>query len=83
MSKSWANENASFNISSNCISPAFMQTGLTSDTDERIIEDMTAKHPLKALLTTEDVAKAADFFVNASQHYNGVNLIINAGSDVI
>ena len=83
MSKSWANENSSFNISSNCISPAFMKTELTSDTDERIIENMTAEHPLKTLLSTEETAKAVDFFVEASQQYNGINFIINAGTDVI
>ena len=83
MSKSWANEYASFNISSNCISPAFMKTGLTNDTDERIIEEMTVKHPLKSLLSTLETAKAVEFFVGASQQFNGINLIINSGADVI
>jgi NAD(P)-dependent dehydrogenase (short-subunit alcohol dehydrogenase family) len=83
MSKSWANENASFNITSNCISPAFMKTGLTSDTDERIIDQMTTEHPLKTLLSAEETAKAVDFFVEASQQFNGINFIINAGTDVI
>ena len=83
MSKSWAHENSAFNITSNCISPAFMKTGLTSDTDERIIENMTAEHPLKTLLSTEETAKAVDFFVEASQQFNGINFIINAGTDVI
>src|SRR5579863_957780 len=46
MSKSWVVENSRFNISSNNISPSFMQTGLTSDTDERIIEQMIEGHPL-------------------------------------
>jgi len=83
MSKSWANENSSFNITSNCISPAFMKTELTSDTDERIIANMIAEHPLKTLLSTEETAKAVDFFVEASQQFNGINFIINAGTDVI
>jgi len=83
MSKSWANENSSFNITSNCISPAFMKTELTSDTDERIIDQMTAEHPMKTLLSTEETAKAVDFFVEASQQFNGINFIINAGTDVI
>jgi NAD(P)-dependent dehydrogenase (short-subunit alcohol dehydrogenase family) len=83
LSKSWAIENASFNISSNSISPGFMQTSLTSDTDERMIADMIAKHPLKNLLKVEEAADAVSFFVTASQQINGTNLIINAGQNVI
>jgi NAD(P)-dependent dehydrogenase (short-subunit alcohol dehydrogenase family) len=83
LSKSWSTENASFNISSNCISPSFMQTQLTQDTDERIIEDMQKNHPLKSLLQTNEVADAVGFLVNATQHINGMNLIINAASDIV
>ena len=66
LSKSWATENANFNISSNCISPSFMQTSLTSDTDERVVSEMITKHPLKTLLKVEEAAEAIAFFVNAS-----------------
>ena len=83
LSKSWAVENASFNITSNCISPSFMQTKLTADTDQRVIEDMVNRHPLKRLLTVDEVADAVRLLVSYSQHLNGVNLIINAASDVI
>jgi 3-oxoacyl-[acyl-carrier protein] reductase len=81
LAKSWATENAVFNITSNCISPAFMKTRLTSDTDERIMEEMTGKHPLKKLLSTQEVADSVVYFLNASQQVNGVNLVINAASD--
>jgi len=83
LSKSWANELIRFNITSNCISPSFMLTGLTSDTDQRIIDQMTEDHPLKKLLTTEEVADTVLFFTAASQHINGVNLLMNAGNDVV
>ncbi|MES2702321.1 MAG: SDR family oxidoreductase [Bacteroidota bacterium] len=83
MSKSWANELIRYNITSNCISPSFMLTGLTADTDERIVEQMVADHPLKKLLTTDEVADTALFLVRSSQHINGVNLVMNAGSDVV
>jgi 3-oxoacyl-[acyl-carrier protein] reductase len=83
LSKSWATENAGFNISSNCISPGFMQTSLTSDTDERIVSEMIAKHPLKTLLKVEEAAEAVAFFVSASQQINGANLILNAGQNVV
>ena len=82
MSKSWATEGVKFNITSNSISPSFMQTNLTSDTDERVIDQMNKEHPLKRLLTTDEVAEAVKFFIRSSQQINGTNLIINAGADL-
>ncbi len=82
MSRSWATECIKFNITSNCISPAFMRTNLTGDTDERIIEQMIAGHPLQKLLTTDEVADAVQFFTRASQQINGVNLVMNAGAEL-
>ncbi|HOD15759.1 MAG TPA: SDR family oxidoreductase [Spirochaetota bacterium] len=83
MSKSWAVENARFNITSNSISPSFMRTGFTSAVDERIVEEMAASHPLKKLLTPEEVADIVFFFVDAPQHVNGVNLPVNCASDIV
>ncbi len=83
LNKSWAVENAAFNITANCISPSFMQTSLTSSTDERVIEEMVAKHPLKKLLTVEEVAASVKMLVDAGQHTNGVNLVLNAAQSVI
>lgn len=82
LSKSWAIENARFNITSNCISPSTMQTGLTATTDERVIEEMISSHPLKRLLTPGEVADAVVFLSQASQHLNGENIVINAASDI-
>lgn len=82
LSKSWAVENASFNITSNCISPSFMLTRLTSDTDERIIDEMRRNHPLKKLLTTAEVAKTVLFITESTQHLNGTNIVLNAASDI-
>ena len=83
MSKSWAIENAKFNISSNCISPSIMKTPLIKNTDERILDELTKRHPLKKLLTTEEVAYEVLALLNSSQHLNGTNRIINAAEDVI
>lgn len=82
LSKSWATENIKFNISSNAISPGFMLTSLTADTDERIVEQMTEAHPLKKLLTTKEVAETVEFYTRCSQQINGTNLVINAGNDL-
>lgn len=81
--KSWANENAAFNITSNCISPSFMQTAFTDDTDERVVEEMVNSHPLKRILTPDEVADSVMFLVNSTQQINGINLLMNAASDII
>jgi len=83
ISKSVAVENAVFNVTSNCISPAFMLTKLNGEIDERLIEDMLAKHPLKKLLSVSETAETVVFLVNASQQINGINIVINAASDLI
>lgn len=83
MSRSWATENIRFNISSNSISPAFMQTSLTADTDERVTEEMISGHPLKQLLTPAEVAESVSFLLHAPAHINGINLVMNAGNDLV
>ena len=83
MSKSWAIENAAFKITSNSISPEFMQTNMTARTDERIVEQMIAAHPLKQLLSTSDVAEVVDFFITCPLHINGTNLVINSAKNAI
>ena len=82
MHRSWATENAAFNITSNCVSPGFMNTPLNADTDERIKEDMAATHPLKKLLTPEDVAATVVFLAGAGNQLNMQNIIINSSLTV-
>ena len=79
LTKVWATENAKFNIVSNSVSPALMQTNLTADIDERIIEQIKETHPLKRLLTVEEVAESVLFLVNASPHINGIDIVLNGG----
>lgn len=83
LSKSWASENAAFNITSNCVSPSFVQTALVADTDERIIEQMQNAHPLKKLLNASEVAEAVEFLCVSTQQINGINLLINAAENIL
>ncbi|MBQ9312823.1 MAG: SDR family oxidoreductase [Bacteroidales bacterium] len=71
-----------YNITSNCILPAYMQTKF-AEVDERILEQMQIEHPLKELLTVEEVSQCIKFFVDASQQVNGVKLPINAGTKLM
>ncbi len=82
LTKVWATENVKFNISSNSVSPSFMPTGLTADVDERIVEQMQENHPLKKLLTTEEVADTVFFLTKASPQINGINIVLNAATNI-
>ena len=83
LAKSWAVENARFNVTSNTVSPSFMLTDLNKGTDERILEDARMKLPLKKFLTPEETAEAVQFLVNCSQQINGNNIVINQAEDLI
>jgi 3-oxoacyl-[acyl-carrier protein] reductase len=80
--KSWATENAKFNITSNSVSPSFMISNFTKDVDERVLEQMVENHPLKRILTLDEVADTVHFLANASSHINGADIVINAGMNV-
>ncbi|MBC7694091.1 MAG: SDR family oxidoreductase [Burkholderiales bacterium] len=82
LSKSIATENASFNITSNCVSPGFMLTDLNIEMDERLVDDMKLKHPLKKLLTIHETAESVLFLVGANQQINGTNIVINSAADL-
>jgi hypothetical protein len=60
-----------------------MQTAFTDDTDERVVEGMVNSHPLKRILTPNEVADSVLFLVNSTQQINGINLIMNAAIDII
>ena len=79
LSNVWNKEYTRYNITSNCILPAYMQTKF-AEVDERILEQMQKEHPLKQLLTPEEVAQTVKFFVDAPQQVNGVKLPVNAGT---
>jgi 3-oxoacyl-[acyl-carrier protein] reductase len=83
LAKSWAVENARFNITSNMVSPAFMLTDLNKDTDERILEDLRSRSPLKKFLTPEETAAAVRFLVYGSPQINGHNIVINQAENLL
>jgi 3-oxoacyl-[acyl-carrier protein] reductase len=79
LSKSWNKEYIKYNITSNCLSPEFMDTGFSS-IDDRIIEKMKFDHPLKRILTPDEVAVVIKFLIDCSQQINGVNIPVNASN---
>ena len=83
LSKSWNSEYCRYNITSNCISPDFMQTRLSEGVDERVVEQMKSIHPLHALLTPEEVAETVAYLVHASSQVNGINVPVNAAQNIL
>lgn len=83
MSKSWAVENTKFGIAVNCISPSTMRTGLTSETDARLLESLASSNPFGKLVEPAEVAKLVEFLLTAPLQLNSSNLILNGGLDVI
>lgn len=81
--KSWAIENVSFNITSNCIAPSMMITQFTQHIDDRIMENAIQAHPLKRLLTPEETAETIGLLLTAPCHVNGATWVLNGAADVI
>jgi hypothetical protein len=55
-----------------------MITDFTNKTDERIIEEITNKHPLKKLLLPLEVAEVINMLTKATTQLNNQNIVINA-----
>ena len=83
LTKCWASENSKLNITSNSVSPSFMKAALTDDFDERIVEQMALNHPNKKLITPKEVAEAVLFLTSAGNNINGVDVLMNAGVNII
>lgn len=82
ISRSISKEFGRFNITSNCLLPEYMNTNFGKVEDFQL-EQMTAAHPLKRLLTPAEVAEVILHFVNSSQQLNGVEMPINAAQHII
>jgi 3-oxoacyl-[acyl-carrier protein] reductase len=82
MAKSWAVENSTFGITSNCVSPSFMDTPLNEGLDNRVLESIIASTPGSKLLLPEEVAEAVFFLAHSTTHINGANILINAGESI-
>ncbi len=82
LSKCWCKENVRFGITSNCVSPEYMQTSF-AHVDERIIEQMEHDHPLKKLLQPEEVAEVVYSLLTSPTQLNGVNIPVNAAQNIL
>jgi NAD(P)-dependent dehydrogenase (short-subunit alcohol dehydrogenase family) len=83
LAKAWAAENIRHGIRSNCVSPSFMQTGMTASTDERIVDQIRSGHPLRELLPPGQAAEVVEFLLAGPMHLNGATVLLNAGTTML
>lgn len=67
--KSAAKELGARHITVNAVAPGFIQTDMTAVLNEKIVEEWTAKIPLRRGGTPDDVAKAVAFLVSPDAAY--------------
>ena len=81
--KSWANENAKFNIASNAVSPSLFLSGMTKDVDQRVLDSIASSSPGGRLVTVEEIANFVISLVDLPNNISGENFLINGGSHVV
>ncbi len=81
--KSVAKELGSRNIRCNAIAPGFIETEMTKDLPQNVIDDWLAKIPLKRTGTPEDVANACLFLASdLSSYITGQVLTVDGGMTI-
>lgn len=80
MSRSFARELGSRNITVNCVAPGFIATDMTHALDDKQKEAMLASIPLGRAGTPEDIAGAVSFLVSpAAAYVTGTTVHVNGG----
>ena len=78
--RSLAREIASRQITVNCVAPGFIDTDMTSELDEALIQSMLNAVPLARLGKPEDIAAAVNFLASEEAGYiTGTVLDVNGG----
>ncbi|MDO6542195.1 3-oxoacyl-ACP reductase FabG [Photobacterium sanguinicancri] len=82
MTKGWAKEfsRKGAQVRANCIAPGFVETPMTVDLPEKVLDFMTAKTPLKRMGKPQDIANGALFLASDNSSFiTGQTLKIDGG----
>jgi len=80
LTKSAARELAGRGITVNAVAPGFIETDMTAELPEKVVEGMLAQIPLKSLGQSEDIAAAVAFLAGPGAGYiTGQVLGVNGG----
>ena len=79
-SKSLALETASRNITVNVVAPGFIETDMTTELDDKIVDSLLAQVPCGRMGTPQDVAQAVAFLASPlSSYITGTTLYVDGG----
>ncbi|NDV18875.1 3-oxoacyl-[acyl-carrier-protein] reductase [Pseudodesulfovibrio sp. JC047] len=80
LTKSAARELAGRGITVNAVAPGFIETDMTAELPEKVVDAMLAQIPLKSLGQSEDIAAAVSFLASSGAGYiTGQVLGVNGG----
>ncbi|MFO7819699.1 MAG: 3-oxoacyl-[acyl-carrier-protein] reductase, partial [Halanaerobacter sp.] len=80
LTKTVAREMASRNITVNAVAPGFIETAMTDELSDKVIEEMTGNIPLEDLGQPEDVANAVLFLASdAAKYITGEVIRVDGG----
>jgi 3-oxoacyl-[acyl-carrier protein] reductase len=80
LTKSAARELAQRNVTVNAVAPGFIETDMTAELPEKVIEDYKAQIPLGRMGTAEEIAAATAFLASDEAAYiTGQVLSVNGG----
>ncbi|MDC5838651.1 beta-ketoacyl-ACP reductase [Vibrio europaeus] len=82
MTKGWAKEFArkGAQVRANCVAPGFIETPMTADLPEKVLDMMKGKTPLGRMGTTEDITNGVEFLASdKSSFITGQVLKIDGG----
>lgn len=82
MTKGWAKEFArkGAQVRANCVAPGFIETPMTADLPEKVLDMMKGKTPLGRMGTTEDITNGVEFLASEKSSFiTGQVLKIDGG----
>ena len=84
MTKSFAQEIASRGITANCIAPGFIETAMTAELPETVIENMLGGIPQGRMGNADEIAATVAFLAsNEASYITGQTLHVNGGMAMI
>lgn len=79
LTKSLAHELAGRDILVNSVAPGFIDTAMTAELPEEILEAVIGRIPLRRLGTPQDVAEVVAFLARRASYINGTVIHVNGG----
>jgi 3-oxoacyl-[acyl-carrier protein] reductase len=84
MTKSFAQEIATRGVTANCIAPGFIETAMTAELPENVVENMLKSIPQGRMGQVDEIAASVAFLAsNEASYITGQTLHVNGGMAMI